>query len=72
MATTMASETKNCIGMTSNPKLQHANGMSGKIASSVGNNGAPIEGTHKFESINHAGTNGTRVNGAATNGVNGH
>ena len=58
--------------MTSNPKLQHANGMSGKIASSVGNNGAPIEGTHKFESIDHAGTNGTRVNGAATNGVNGH
>ncbi|KAM0801888.1 catalase-like domain-containing protein [Usnea florida] len=59
-------------GMTSNPKLQHANGMSGKIASSVGNNGAPIEGTHKSESIAHAGTNGTRVNGAASNGVNGH
>lgn len=59
--------------MASDPKLRHANGMSGKVSSSAhDHNGAPIKGTHKGESIDHAGTNGTRVNGAATNGANGH
>lgn len=60
-------------GMTSNSKLRYANGMSGKNTSSVhGHNGAPIKATHKHESNHHAGTNGTRVNGAAINGANGH
>lgn len=60
-------------GMTSNPKLRYANGMTGRVGSSVhDHNGAPIKGTHRDESIDHAGTNGSRVNGAATNGANGH
>lgn len=60
-------------GMASDPKHRYANGMSGKVGSSAhDHNGAPIKGTHKDESINHAGTNGTRVNGATTNGANGH
>ena len=59
--------------MTSDPKLVQANGMNGKVGSSAhDHNGAPIKGTHKDESINNAGTNGSRVNGAATNGANGH
>ncbi|KAL9128111.1 MAG: hypothetical protein Q9175_007597 [Cornicularia normoerica] len=49
-------------GMASDPKLRHANGMSGKVSSSAhDHNGAPIKGTHKDESIGHAGTNGIRV-----------
>lgn len=61
----------NRTGMTSDPKLHHANGM--KASSSAhSHNGAPIKGTHPAESNGHAGTNGTRVNGAATNGINGH
>ena len=61
------------IGMASDPKLRYANGMSGKVSSSAhDNNGAPIKGMHEDESIDHAGTNGTRVNGASTNGANGH
>ena len=60
-------------GMASNPKLRYANGMTGKVGSSAhGHNGAPVKGTHKDESIEHPGTNGTRVNGATTNGANGH
>lgn len=60
-------------GMASDPKLRLANGMTGKVGSSAHeHNGAPIKGTHKAESIDHAGTNGTRVNGAATIGANGH
>ena len=60
--------------MTSDSKLRHANGMSGKVSSSAhDHNGAPVKGTHKDESLDHAGTNGTRVNGASTvNGANGH
>ena len=60
-------------GMAAKPGLRHANGMTGKVSSSGHNsNGAPVKGTHKGESIDNAGTNGTRVNGAATNGANGH
>lgn len=60
-------------GMASSAKNRTANGMSTKIGSSDhDHNGAPIKGTHKDESIDNAGTNGTRVNGAATNGANGH
>lgn len=59
--------------MASDPKLRYANGMSGKVSSSADHeNGAPIKGTHSEESIDHAGTKGTRVNGDATNGANGH
>ena len=63
-----------CVpGMASSPKVRYANGMSGKVGSSAhGHNGAPVKGTHKAESIDHPGTNGTRVNGATTNGANGH
>ncbi len=68
----MISNANNRAGMTSNPKLRHANGMTGKVSSIHGHNGAPIKGVHKVESTEHAGTNGTRLNGAATNGVNGH
>ena len=43
-----------------------ANGMSGKISSSFTTcNGSPVPGTHKAESIDHPGTGGPRVNGAA-------
>ena len=41
-------------------------------SSAHGHNGAPIKGTHKAESNEHTGTNGSRINGAATNGANGH
>ena len=60
--------------MASDAKLRHANGMSGKVSSSAhDHNGAPVKGTHKEDSADHAGTNGTRVNGASTvNGANGH
>ncbi len=59
--------------MAKSPNLRAANGMSGKIGFSAhDHNGAPIKGTHKAESIGNAGTNGTRVNGAATDGANGH
>ena len=66
-------EADNHTGMASDSKLRNANGMSGKVGSSAhSDNGAPVKGTHKGESTEHAGTNGTRVNGAATNGANGH
>lgn len=59
--------------MTSDDKIRHANGMSDKVSSSAhDHNGAPIKGTHSDESREQAGTNGPRVNGSATNGVNGH
>lgn len=63
--------------MTTNPKLRYANGMTGRVGQSAhDHNGAPIKGTHRDESIDHAGTNGSRVNGttngASTNGANGH
>ena len=45
-----------------------ANGMSTKVGlSEHDNNGAPVNGVHKQESIGNPGTNGTRVNGS--NGV---
>ena len=59
--------------MAKSPNLRVANGMTGKVGFSAhDHNGAPVKGTHKDESIAHAGTNGTRVNGAAANGANGH
>ena len=59
--------------MTSDPKLRYANGMTGRVGVSAhDHNGAPVKGTHKEESSKPAGTNGTRLNGAASNGANGH
>ena len=60
--------------MAKSANLRVANGMTGKVGFSAhDHNGAPVKGTHKDESIAHAGTNGTRVNGASTtNGANGH
>ena len=59
--------------MASSPKVRYANGMTGRVGSSAhDHNGAPIKGTHKEESSGNPGTNGTRVNGATTNGANGH
>ena len=60
-------------GFSKDPKVHNANGMTSKVRF-IGHshNGSPIKGTHKAESIDNAGTNGTRVNGGATNGANGH
>lgn len=59
--------------MAKSPNLRVANGMTGKVGLSAhDHNGAPVKGTHRDESIADAGTNGTRVNGAAANGANGH
>ncbi|KAL8788039.1 MAG: hypothetical protein Q9195_007505 [Heterodermia aff. obscurata] len=59
-------------GMASSDKYKVANGMSAKVGlSAQPNNGAPSKGFHPQESKQDAGTNGVRVNGAATNGANG-
>ena len=59
--------------MAANDSLRVANGMTSKVGySGHDHNGAPIKGTHKAESAPNAGTDGTRVNGGATNGANGH
>ena len=59
--------------MAKSPNLRVANGMTGKVGfSGHDHNGAPVPGTHRKESIEHPGTNGIRVNGAAANGANGH
>ncbi len=60
--------------MAKSSSLRVANGMTGKIGSSAHDtNGAPVKGTHKGESIEHPGTNGSRVNGASNgHATNGH
>lgn len=60
--------------MAKSDNLRVANGMTAKIGfSGHDHNGAPVKGTHGKESIDSAGTNGTRVKGSATtNGANGH
>lgn len=59
--------------MTKESKLKNANGMSNKVGSvSFGNNGAPMNGTHKQESRSHPGTEGPRVNGGTNGHANGH
>ena len=59
--------------MAKSSNLRVANGMTAKIGFSAhDHNGAPVKGTHMEESIDNAVTNGSRVNGAATNGANGH
>lgn len=59
--------------MASSPKNRMANGMSTKMGVTArDDNGAPIKGTHREENIKHPGTDGSRVNGSATNGANRH
>lgn len=60
-------------GFASDYKIRNANGMTSKVGfSGHRDNGAPVKGSHKQESIDNAGTGGSRVNGAASNGANGH
>ena len=60
-------------GMAAKDSLKVANGMAAKVGTSIQpNNGAPGKGTHKGESTNNRGTEGTRVNGSSNGASNGH